>query len=207
MKKQVVFIHGGEAYSNYEDFLDDLKESQIRNLPGTQKEERWTHSLEDDLGSDFEVFKPSMPNSSNAKYLEWKIWFEKHFEFLRDGVVLIGHSQGGMFLTKYLIENETPFAIKALFLAGSVYDGSEVAEGFREDGGDFTYDLDKVPTLSSRVDNVFIMHSKDDFVVPFSHGEALAKVLPEAEFMVFEDKNHFLIEEFPELITKIKAIS
>ena len=57
------------------------------------------------------------------------------------------------------------------------------------------------------MENIVILHSQDDFVVPFSHGEKLAELLPAAEFMVFADKNHFLVEEFPELISKIKALT
>lgn len=206
MKQQLVFIHGGEAYSKYEDFLTDLREEPIRNLPWTLKEKRWTHSLAEDLGDEYEVFKPSMPNSSNAKYIEWKIWFERHFEFFRDNIVLVGHSQGGMFLTKYLIENEPPWRIKGLFLLGSVFDKSLDLLDSHEDGGDFWFDTAQLSLLTKRAEHIFILHSKDDFVVPFEHGEKLAEALPEAEFMVFEDRNHFLGEEFPELVQKIKGL-
>lgn len=204
MKAQVVFIHGGSAYSRYEDYLEYLRTTDVD--PFAERSQRWHHTLGETLGADWEVLRPSMPNSGNAKYEEWKIWFERHFPFIRDGVVLIGHSQGGIFLTKYLLENKTPFSVKALFLVGSVYDvpgrlGSEL-----EDGGDFGFDRAALPQLAEQVANLYIVHSTDDFVVPFAQGEKLAAALPMAEFMVFEDKNHFLIEAFPELIHKIKAL-
>lgn len=204
MKKQLVFIHGGEAYSNYEDFLEYLRTQEItlHNEPS----KRWHKDLVNDLGNDWEVIKPAMPNSENSKYEEWKIWFERHFDFLQEEVVLIGHSQGGMFLTKYLIENSTPFNISKLFLVGSIHDSYVPFNGSLEDGGDFGFDAEKVPALADKVKKIYILHSKDDFIVPFEQGEALAKALPNAEFMVFEDKNHFLIEEFPELIQKIKGL-
>ena len=50
------------------------------------------------------------------------------------------------------------------------------------------------------------MHSQDDFVVPYKHGVALSEALPKAEFVTFEDKNHFLVEEFPELVDKIQEL-
>jgi hypothetical protein len=35
----------------------------------------------------------------------------------------------------------------------------------------------------------------------------LSKAIPEAEFITFDNKNHFLVEEFPELLDKIREIS
>jgi predicted alpha/beta hydrolase family esterase len=205
MKKQVVFIHGGEAYSNYEDFLYDLQHEEISN-PLSDREKRWHQDLRSVLGDECEVFKPSMPNSQNAKYLEWKIWFERHFQFLRDEVVLVGHSQGGMFIAKYLSENQPPFKIKALFLLGAVYTTDRPINDSREDGGDFAFDTSRVGELAKKAQKIYIFHSKDDFVVPYEHALKYKEALPEAELVAFEDKNHFLIPEFPELIEKIKGI-
>lgn len=90
MKQQVFYIHGGSAYSDYGRFLDHLKTAPIRNLPGAETLKKWSTTIPDDLGETFEVFAPGMPNSQNAKYGEWKIWFERHFDYLRDGVILLG---------------------------------------------------------------------------------------------------------------------
>jgi len=203
-KRQLIFIHGGEAFSKYDDFISYLKtqEIELHRAPSN----RWHKHLQEDLGEEWEVIKPAMPNAQNAKYEEWKIWFERYFTFLNEEVVLIGHSQGGMFLTKYLIENKTPFTVKALFLVGSVHNSSATFNDSLEDGGDFGYDDTEIPLLAKKIEHIYIAHSKDDFVVPFEQGEKLAKALPEAEFMVFEDKNHFLIDEFPELIDKIRNL-
>ena len=114
-KQQVFYIHGGNAYSDYDTFLQHLQTKTIRDLPWTEERKKWSATLVERLGDSYEVFKPTMPNQVNAKYIEWKIWFERHFEYLRDDVILIGWSQGGYFLSKYLIENDTPFTIKALF--------------------------------------------------------------------------------------------
>jgi pimeloyl-ACP methyl ester carboxylesterase len=48
-----------------------------------------------------------------------------------------------------------------------------------------------------------IWHSKDDFVVPFSAARAYKSALPSARTRFFEDKNHFLIAQFPELVDAI----
>jgi uncharacterized protein len=203
-KQQIFYIHGGSSYSKYEDYLKTLRSTELRNLPGTTAFRKWAGALSEDLGEDYEVFTPSMPNSDNAKYEEWKIWFERHFEHLRNDIILIGWSLGGMFLIKYLTENEFPYQIRALFLIASP------AMPFLEepeDCAEFAFSLEATVSLFEKCEKIYLFHSKDDFVVPFEHGEALSKKLPEAEFITFEDKNHFLIEEFPELVGKIRSLA
>lgn len=202
--KQVFYIHGGTAFSRYEDFLSYLKTKEIRDLPGSEPMKKWSGSLNEDLGEKFEVFAPSMPNSQNAKYEEWKIWFERYFEYLHDGSVLVGWSQGGYFLAKYLVENDTPFSIKALFLIAAPFEKTDFGG---EDGGDFAFDTSRVGELARKVVKTFIFHSKDDFLVPYEHALKYREGLPGAELVTFEDKNHFLIEKFPELVAVIKEIA
>lgn len=203
MKQQVFFIHGGNAFSQYDDFLSYLRTKEIRNLPGAEQLKKWSSTLVDDLGEEYEVFMPSMPNSQNAKYEEWKIWFERHFEYLRDGVILVGWSQGGFFLSKYLVENEIPFQIKALLLVAAPFQAEDFGG---EDGGDFTFDTSRVGELSKKTDKIYIFHSQDDFCVPFAHAESYKNSLPGAELVSFADKNHFLIEEFPEFLKVIRKV-
>lgn len=201
MKQQVLFIHGGEAYSKYENYLAHLRSVSID--PFSEPPKRWSKTLREDLGEDFEVFLPTMPNKYNAKYQEWKVWFERHFEFLRDDVILVGWSQGGMFLAKFLIENSIPFSVKALHLVAAPF---EAVNFHGEDGGDFVFDTSKIELLSKKVDAVSIWHSKDDFVVPYTHAKHYKKALPDAELITFTGRGHFLIEEFPELIERIKNL-
>lgn len=204
MKPQIFYIHGGSAYSDYESYLNNLRNTEIRNLPGSEPLKKWPSSLRDDLGDEYEVFMPSMPNSSNSKYIEWKIWFERHFEYLRDDLILVGWSQGGYFLAKYIVENEIPFTIKALFMVAAPFEPGDFGG---EDGGDFRFDTSKVVELAKRAENITILCSKDDFIVPYKHSLKYKEALLKAELVVFEDKNHFLIEEFPELLDKIRGIS
>lgn len=201
MKKQVVFIHGGEAFSDYSVFLERLKEETID--PYAKPAKRWHRALQEDLGDEFEVFTPSMPNSENAKYIEWKIWFEKYLPFLHDGAILIGHSQGGYFLVKYLIENTVPVSIKALYLVAAPFEPDDFGG---EDGGDFNFDTTKVGELEHKADRIVIFHSKDDFVVPYSHALKFKEKLPKAELMLMEDRVHFWQESFPELIESVKNL-
>jgi len=200
MKKQIVYIHGADAFSEYGAFLESLKTRDIGD-PLSERPKRWPDTLRSELGDTFEVFMPAMPNKQNAHYEEWKIWFERHVPFLRDGVILVGWSQGGYFLAKYLSENAVPFSIRALYLVAAPI-GRENFGG--EDGGDFNFDTSRLPTLQEKVANVYIFHSKDDPVVPYTHAEAYKKMLPGAQLVSFEDRGHFLVEDFSELLAHLR---
>jgi len=201
MKKQVVFIHGADSCSNYEDFLESLRTRAVE--PFKEPSRRWKHTLAEELGDNYQVILPQMPNSENAKYIEWKIWFERHFDFLQGEVVLIGHSQGGYFLAKYLIENQVPFRVQGLYLVAAPI-GPDDFGG--EDGGDFSFDIDNLSNLENQVLHIVIVHSEDDPVVPYEHALRYQKALSKATLMSFSDRGHFLQSEFPELIQHIKLL-
>lgn len=203
MKKQLVFIHGGQAYSNYEAFLEHLRTCDVDDPFLEVERKRWQSSLRSELVDTHDVAYLSMPNKQNAKYEEWKIWFERYHQFLRDGVVLMGHSQGGYFLLKYLIENVMPVRISAVYLLAAPCRSDDFGG---EDGGDFVFDLEKVSNVAKQAEHIYILHSQDDPVVPYSHAQRLHEVLPEAELVTFTDKNHFRFEEFPSSLPMYERI-
>ena len=203
MKKQIVYIHGGTAFSKYDAFIEYLKAKPITDPLDLQKIKLWKYSLAEQLGGEYEMYMPTMPNSQNAKYAEWKMWFERYFEFLHDGVILIGHSQGGYFLAKYLSENTMPVRIAALYLVAAPF---EPADFGKEDGGDFSFDSNILPHLAGQVDKIFLFHSKDDPIVPYTHAEKFKEAIPEATLYTFEHNGHFIQEEFPEIIASIREL-
>ncbi len=197
--KQVVVIHGGNTFETYEQYLSFLKSSEFdfERL----KTKRFKDVLGDRLGKDFEVILPSMPNSENAKYEEWKIWFEKIVPFLEETIILVGHSLGGIFLAKYLSEEIFPKKILGTFLIAAPYDGRYLEEFL----GDFALpkSLERFMAQGGKIN---LYHSKDDPVVPFVNVEKYKEDLPEAEVIVFEDREHFSQDEFLELTEDIKKL-
>ena len=165
------------------------------------KREGWKETLAEKLGKGFEIILPKMPNSTNARYLEWKIWFEKLIPFLEEEVVLVGHSLGGMFLTKYLSENEFPKKIRATFLVSAPYD--EVDSG--ESLVDFVLSA-SLSNLQEQGGKIFIYHSEDDPVVPFADFKKYARDLPNATTQTFKDREHLGQEEFPELVEDVENL-
>ncbi len=201
MAKQIVFIGGGDSYSGYDDYIKALKNKPLRNPKG-EKTPRWTDTFREKLGEDYDLYMLSMPNKDNAVFQEWSIWFERHFDYFKDDAILVGWSLGGMFLAKYLLEKGTPFTIEQLFLLAAPCGSFEDDTG--NDCGSFQFDEAKLPILAKRVKSVKILHSKDDFVVPYEHALKYKEMLSDAELVTFEDKNHFLVEELPELLDLIK---
>ena len=205
-KQQVLYIHGGESFENHADFIERLRTRSLWHLSKDTDEiplKKWTSTLPEDLGEDYEVIMPPMPNGQNAKFIEWSIWFERHFDYLNNGAILVGHSLGAMFLAKYLSQNNLPFRPRAVFLMAGAY----ALPGFSDkDCKDFLVEPKAVQKIVSKTDKLVIVHSEDDFVVPYGHALALYQAVPEAEFLSFEDKNHFLVAEFTELLNLIKDL-
>jgi len=200
MKQQVVAIHGGDTFDTYKDYISFLINRKID--PERLKPKRdWKNTLLEKLGENYEVLLPRMPNRTNAQYKEWKIWFERIIPFFQKGTILIGHSLGGIFLPKYLSENTIAKTIKAVILVAAPFDD-----------GDSEYSLAsfKLPSslkkFSKKIDKIYLIHSKDDSVVPFKNLEKYQKALPNAKPMIFYNREHFGQGTFPEIVKLIKSL-
>jgi predicted alpha/beta hydrolase family esterase len=57
----------------------------------------------------------------------------------------------------------------------------------------------------AKVDNLNLLFSEDDDIVPISHSKKYRSKLPRANIKVYKNKNsHFEVKTFPELIKMIK---
>ena len=197
MKKSLVLVHGGTTFDTYEEYMEYLKSCTLTLEKINAK--NWKEFLHLHL-SEFEVIYPKMPNAKNARYEEWKIWFEKTFPLLTEDVVLVGHSLGGIFLAKYLTENTFPKNISSLHLVAAPYD----TEVIKDSLADFA--LQKtVEDLSKVTNKIFFYQSKDDDQVAFADVKKYMRDVPLAILRAFEDRGHFLQEEFPELVQDITS--
>ena len=200
-KTQILVIHGGMTFRTRRDYLHYLENREI----SIEEKVSWTGEyLKKKLGSDFEIIRPRMPLQDNAKYADWKIHFEKHLPYLRNGAILIGSSLGGIFLAKYMSENSLPKRISAAYLVCPPFDntveGEDLAGGFRL-GADLSL-------MEENARNLYLFFSKDDESVPVSHAEKYRKKLKNAKIIIFESKNgHFRIAEFPEIIKIIRDVA
>lgn len=186
------------TFRNRRDYLHFLKTREV----SLEKKMRWSDEyLTSALGKHFEIIRPRMPLQDNARYEDWKIHFERYIPFLRDGVMLIGNSLGGIFLAQYLSENKFPKKIASVFLVCPPFDDTLTEEdlcgGFR-----LKSDLSLIKKQSA---DTHLLFSEDDDVVPVSHAEKYKAKLPGAKFHIYKSKNgHFQISTFPEIVRMIR---
>lgn len=203
MNPQICLIHGGEPHNSYKDFLQELKTSPIRKPYFESTQKQWKDDLCLYFSRVTDVLYPSMPNKQNARYDEWRIWFERHFDYITSHIILIGHSLGAIFLVKYLSENEVPFHVKALYIISAPH---WTLQERHTDFQGFAFDKKKLKKIEDTADNIYILHSMDDEIVPVSHGTAYKEALPSAKYIELRGRGHFLDGTFPELKTSIEEL-
>ncbi len=191
-------VHGGMTFRNRKDYLSWLKDRSITF--GAKK--RWTTDYMDEkLGKDFEIIRPRMPLPENAMYEDWKIHFEKFIPYLKNNVILIGGSLGGIFLAKYLSENKFPKKILSTYLVCPPFDDTcfteDLVGGFKLKSN--------LSLLEQNSKNLTLMFSEDDDDVPVDHAEKYRAKLPNAKIIIYKSKNgHFDVSTFPEIVKMIK---
>lgn len=197
-KRQVVVIGGGETFDFYKDYLRFF--SRLKFDPYEKRASNWKDSLQKDLGNKYyEVIKLSMPNPLNAQYEEWKIQFRKLLPYLRDNVILLGHSLGALFLVKYLSENRFLLKIKGLLLVACPHGG------LLSNLNDFVLEADLRRLRNLKIP-IHFFHSMDDQVVRYYEGKDLAHTT-KATLHSFKKRGHFIFDKhFPEVVEVIKSL-
>ena len=139
-----------------------------------QEDELLAKSLQQTLGSGYEVVYPVMPVESDPDLEIWKARFVQEIRVLKGKIILVGHSLGGYALLKYLSEQNVSERIEGLHLLA--------APSWDEDN--WNYDSLRLPAdlaekLSS-IPRIFLYHNRDDDIVPFRHLSLHAARLPQA---------------------------
>ncbi len=196
---QVIVIHGGTTYANYDDFLRDLATKTV-HLDRLTYKPMWKERLQQNLGNQYQVLLPAMPNKTNAKYNEWKLWFDRIAEVAADGCILVGHSLGGIFLAKYLSENTFPKKIAATLLVAAPYNDEQ-----NEDLTDFKLST-VTPLFKKQAGEVTFYFGADDPVIPISERNHYQKDLPDAMFVTLPAPDHFVRPDFPEIVDRILSV-
>jgi predicted alpha/beta hydrolase family esterase len=200
MKQQIIIIHGGTTFNNYKDYISYLKKKEV-SIDKLKLRKDWKDTLEKKLGEKFEILLPRMPNGTNAHYKEWKIWFERIVPLFKNNIIFIGHSLGGIFLAKYLSENIISNKIKATILVAAPFDDEKSGKSLAD------FELSSsLQRFSKQGGKIYLIQSKDDPEVLFEQLEKYKQALPNAETIIFENKEHFNQESFPEIIELIKKL-
>lgn len=197
--QQIIVIHGGTTFADYQDYVDCLATKPLEISHFLYKP-KWKETLQQKLGDKYQVLLPTMPNSTNARYSEWKVWFDNLTAIIADDCILIGHSLGGIFLAKYLSENTFPRRIKSTILVAAPHSD--------EASGDLTdFKLGGVLSgLAEQAGRLVFIFGNDDPVIPLSEIEKYKADLPLAEFRIVSAPDHFVRPEFLELVELIDSL-
>jgi predicted alpha/beta hydrolase family esterase len=197
-KKQIIFIKGGETFDTKEDFYEYIRTVKCNPY---DKSKAWRDWIIWALEESYNLICPLMPNKQSADYIAWKIWFERHFEFITDeNPILIGYSLGGAFLLKYLSENDFPKKILQLHLVAPYVEDEGI---YLEKLNSFIFDISKINKIKDMCNEIHLWHSVDDMAVPFHHSELVKENLLSAEFHIFKSRGHFRQPAFPEILEVI----
>ena len=119
MRKQILFIKWGQSRENYSSQLECIRKWEYNPY---KIKKRWNMNLDETLWEDYEIMFPiSGLNKMWSDYEEWKVLFEKSFPYLRDWVIIMGHSLWWTFISKYLNENTFPVKITKILLVSPAF--------------------------------------------------------------------------------------
>lgn len=194
---QILTIHGGTTFAKYDDYLDYLKSAPVYPERMSFKP-MWRDLLQQNLGPDYTVISPSMPNKTNANYAEWKLYFDKVANLLEDDCILIGHSLGAIFLVKYLSENKITARVRMTILVAAPHSDEST-----EDLTNFKLDTTIPELFSQQAGRVVMFFGSDDPVIAPVEIERYKQALSDAEIHVVSAPDHFMRVEFPEIVDTV----
>lgn len=182
MPKQILFIQGaGEAVHD-------------------QWDNKLVESLERELGSDYAVLYPRMPEEADPRYPIWKAALLKLLDGLDNGAVLVGHSIGATILLTVLADERPKFRPGALIL---------IAPPFIGDGGWPSEDIVARADFSAMLPAgmpILFYHGSEDDIVPPTHAGLYAKTIPAAVFRFLPHRNHQLDNDLSEIARDIRRL-
>ncbi|MGG3640940.1 alpha/beta fold hydrolase [Bacillus gobiensis] len=184
MKKQVIFIHSAGEQG------------------ALQGSSRFVAYLHDELDEGVHLLLPKMPFPKNPKYELWREKLDQELSALEGEVILIGHSLGGSVLIKYLSEVACDLSIIGLFMIAAPYWNKEDSDWHSSEYMLPENFASKLPQISK----IFLYHSTDDEIVPYTHLNHFKEKLPEATARVLSGNEHFFNDGLPELVDDLKSL-
>jgi predicted alpha/beta hydrolase family esterase len=182
MKRQVLFVQGG-GENVHADWDDKLVES-----------------LRSELGPNYDIRYPRMPNEDDPRYVTWKAALEKELAVLNDGAIIVGHSIGGTILINALAEHSPERELGAIVLVATPFvgEGGWQSEGWKPQRGLG----EKLP----RGVPVFLFHGLADDTAPPTHAELFSQAIPQAHLCLLPGRDHQLNNDLSEVAAVIRSL-
>jgi pimeloyl-ACP methyl ester carboxylesterase len=183
VNRQILFIQGGG--------------------PGAHDEwdAKLVGSLRRELGPQYEIHYPRMPNEATPAYTAWKAALKPELEALGDRAILIGHSIGGTILVNALAEQRSKRSFAGIFL---------IAAPFVGPGGWPSNDIAPMRDLGARLPKdlpVFLYHGAKDGTAPVVHADLYQAAIPQADVCKLEGRDHQLNNDLSEIAADIRALT
>jgi predicted alpha/beta hydrolase family esterase len=158
-------------------------------------------SLGSELGPEYEIHYPMMPNEDAPEYPAWKRRISEELAALGSGAILVGHSLGASILLKAIADGESSQAARAVLLIAAPYWGGEGWSGWE----DVELSEDEIARLLE-IRPMFFYHGRQDEVVPYAHLDLYAKALPHARLQRLAGRDHQLNDDLSEVAADIKSL-
>jgi hypothetical protein len=183
MAKQVLFVQGGGGEGTHDEWDNKL-----------------VGSLERELGPDYEIVYPRMPNEADPKYALWKTALKKEFARLDDGAILVGHSIGATVLIHVLAEEPSDLTPSGIFLIAAPFVGKD---------GWSSEDIESISDLGARLPKrwkIYFYHGGEDDTAPFGHVDLYERAIPQAVVRRLAGRDHQLNEDMSEVAADIRRL-
>jgi pimeloyl-ACP methyl ester carboxylesterase len=178
--RQILFIQGGGA-GVHDEWDGKLVESLRR-----------------ELGSEYEVRYPRMPDEGDPGYARWSTAIRREMAALDDGAIVAGHSAGATILVNALAEQPPEKGLGAIVL---------IAAPFAGEGGWPTGEFELAGDLGASLPPgavVHVFHGLGDDTVPPSHARLYARAIPQAQVHQLPGRDHQLNNDLSEVAEAIR---
>jgi len=184
MTRQLLFVQGGGGENTHDAWDSKLVES-----------------LERELGPDYDIRYPRMPDEDEPKFAPWSAALRNELDKLEDGAVLVGHSIGATILVHSLAEQPPERPPAGIFLVAMPFIGED---GWPSD------EIRPEPHLGAKLpasSPVYLYQGGADDTVAAKHADLNAKAIPQAVVRRLPGRDHQLDNDMSEVAADIRDLS
>lgn len=181
MTRQILFIQGGGDGGYEADLL-------------------LVHSLQENLGNEYEINYPELKSDETAPDFGWIRQINQKVLQSKSDVILVAHSLGASMVLKYLSEHPVDKKIKGAFL---------IATPFWSGNEDWKTGLKLKKNFANKLPGelpLYFYHCKDDESAPFSHFGLYKQKITQAIFREIKIGGHQIGNDLTLVANDIKAL-
>lgn len=182
MTRQVLFVQGGGE--GVHDGWDN----------------KLVESLRRELGPEYDIRYPAMPNEGDPNLATWGAAFEREFVTLADGAFLVAHSVGATILANVLAGRRTKRRFGGVFLVSAPFVG---------EGGWPSDNSPPMTDLGARLAEglpVLLYHGDQDATAPIAHLDLYAQAIRQAMVTRLPGRDHQLNNDLSEVADDIHQL-